>query len=416
MTTRLKGNMADLVNIVEELSKLTVIEAAVLLTGDYFGMLLADEGADVVKIESPGLGDYIRDHMGAIAPHNSPYHLFVNRNKKSVTLDMKHPDARDVFARLVERADVFITGFTAGTPARLGMGYEDVRAIKPDIVYAQATGFGARGPYATMPTHGLMMNALVGSPKLEMHDGHVRAAPGNGGGGNQGVVVGPLFAAYAVAAALFRRERTGAGAYIDVACSDAVLATSWPGSAITRNAARVEPVAMSPMFAGGVAARYAYYETGDGKFILFCPEEHKFWQRFCELIDRPDLLAKDDPTVVADFGEDVELWDELQRIFHTRTQAEWVADFLALGIPGAPALRPDDLGDDPHLRARGILVDEHHPVAGEFHTFASPVLVDGEEFSIRVPAPALGEHTDEVLADLGYDATAIADLRARGVV
>jgi crotonobetainyl-CoA:carnitine CoA-transferase CaiB-like acyl-CoA transferase len=392
-----------------------VVEAAVLLTGDYFGMLLADEGAEVVKIESPGLGDYIRDHMGAVAPHYSPFHLFVNRNKKSVTLDMKRPEGKEVFARIAADADVFITGFTADTPARLGMGYEQLRAIKPDIVYAQATGFGARGPYATIPTHGSMMNALVASPQLEMVDGHVRTAPG-GGGGAQGVVIGPLFAAYAVAAALYRRERTGEGCYIDVSCADAVLASSWPGFAVSRNREGLEMVAMSPLVYGGVAARYAYYETSDRKYILFCPEEKKFWQRFCELVDSPALVAKHDDSVVTDFGEDPELWDQLQEIFHTRTQTEWIDDFIRLGIPGAPALGPDELADDPHLQARGMLFDEVHPVAGRFHTLANPVLVDGQEFSVRVPSPALGEHTDEVLGSVGYSPEELADLRAAGVI
>ena len=173
-----------------------------------------------------------------------------------------------------------------------------MRAIKPDIVYAQATGFGARGPYATVPTHGSMMNALVAPPRLEMVDGHVRSAPGSGGGGGaQGVVVGPLFAAYAVAAALYRRERTGEGCYIDLSCADAVLASTWPGAMISRNEEGLEMVAMSPLRSGGIATRYAYYETSDHKYLLFCPEEKKFWQRFCELVDRPDLFAKHDDSV-----------------------------------------------------------------------------------------------------------------------
>ncbi len=395
-----------------------VVEAAILLVGDHLGMLLGDEGADVVKIESPGLGDYIRDHMGAIAPRCSPFHLYVNRNKRSLSLDLKREEAQEVLRRLVIDADVFVTGFAADNPARLGMGYEQVRAIKPDIVYCQATGFGARGPYATLPAHGGMMNALVAAPLLGRdRDGHAReVADPTRRPAADGVIVGPLYAAFAVASALLRRERTGEGAYIDISCADAVLASSWLTSLLEMNQERLQRVAMPASDIGGVTARYAYYGTADDKYILFCPEELKFWRRFCDAIDRPDLLERHDDSVITDFGDDPELYDELQRIFDTRTQRVWIELFLELGIPGAPALGLAELGDDPHITARRMLLDEHHPDAGLFHTLADPIRVDGEEFALRTHAARVGEHTDAVLAELGYSGSQIEGLRAGRVV
>jgi crotonobetainyl-CoA:carnitine CoA-transferase CaiB-like acyl-CoA transferase len=391
-----------------------VVEAAVLLTGDYLGMLLGDEGADVIKMEAPPLGDYIRDHMGAIAPRHSPYHLYVNRNKRSVAVNLKSEGGQDVLRRLIAGADVFITGFTADTPTRLGMGYEQLQAIKPDIVYCQATGFGADGPYASIPTHGGMMNALVAAPPLHMgKDGRVVIGPDQS---PQGVVVGPLFAAYAVAAALYRRERTGAPSYIDVACSDSVLAATWPTTMLGLNDDRLVRVAMpARQEEGGVQARYTYYETSDGKYVLFCPEEKRFWASFCHAVDRPDLIAKHDDSVVTDFGNDPELLDELQRIFHTRTQHQWVALCRQLHVPGAPALRLHELGDDPHLQARGMVVDAHHPIAGRFRTLGHPIRTGDFAAAGRLPAPTMGQHTNEVLSELGYGPTEISALRAAGV-
>ncbi len=396
-----------------------VVEAALLLTGDYLGMLLADEGADVVKVESPGLGDYIRDHVGEVAPRYSPFHLFVNRNKRSLSLDMKTRQGAEIFARLMADADVFVTGFTGNVPTKLGMGYDQLRAIKPDIVYVQATGFGAEGPYASLPTHGQMMNALVASQAMELGpDGHARQKTPRSrlAEVSDGVVLGPLFAAYAVAGALFRRERTGAGAYFDVSCADAVLAGSWVDSLLKLNEGRYRKHAMPPALEGRPAARYNYYATSDGKFLLFCPEELRFWSSFCNAVGRPELIATHDPELVVDYGDNQDLYDELQRIFLTRTLDEWMELFIANRIPGAPALTVDQVTDDPHVRFRQMIVEEQHPVAGAFRTLASPIRRPGEVFEIRVPAPAVGEHTDAVLSELGFGLDEIAALRADGVV
>jgi crotonobetainyl-CoA:carnitine CoA-transferase CaiB-like acyl-CoA transferase len=392
-----------------------VVETGVLMTVDHLGRLLGDEGADVVKVETPQLGDYLRNIMHRFAPDWSAFHMILNRNKRSVTVDARTLEGREVMARLIERADVFITGNVGATNEKLGLDYESVRRIKPDIVYCQATGFGARGPYAEVPTHGQMMDALGGgAASMELDDrGYVtRSAGAEETPGSGGVVIGPLYAAFGVAAALVRRSRTGEGAYLDVSCADAVLASSWVPGMRSLNADVIEPGS------GGVgeSAKYQHYETADGKFLLFCGIEAKFWDNFCRAVGRESLIEGHRRDLVVDFGGgDDELRAELQRIFHTRTLAEWMEVAVEHDVAMGPALRLDEVDDDPHLRARGIVVTEDHPVVGAFRTLGNPIVVEGASFEIR-GAPAHGEHTDEILAELGFDDAARAELRAQRAV
>src|SRR4051794_27393852 len=189
-----------------------VIETGVLMTVDNLGRLLGDEGADVVKVESPELGDYLRDILTTFGPGWSTFHLTLNRNKRSVAVDARTAEGAEVMARLIESADIFITGNVGTTNAKQGLDYESVRRINSGIVYCQATGFGASGPYAEVPTHGQMMDELGGSTApLEVVDGAAQIVSGEKQPPHLGVVVGPLHAAFGVAAALVRKERTGEG-------------------------------------------------------------------------------------------------------------------------------------------------------------------------------------------------------------
>jgi len=192
------------------LEGVTVVETGVLMTVDQLGRLLGDEGADVVKVESPGQGDYLRNIMTRFAPDWSTFHLALNSNKRSLTCDARTPEGREVLSRLLERADIFITGNIGDTNRKLGLDEESVRAIRPEIVYCQATGFGASGPYAEVPTHGQMMDALGGgAPPMALDDDGFVVATGDAVGGSGGVVIGPLYAAFGVACALARARLTG---------------------------------------------------------------------------------------------------------------------------------------------------------------------------------------------------------------
>jgi crotonobetainyl-CoA:carnitine CoA-transferase CaiB-like acyl-CoA transferase len=397
------------------LEGVTVVETGVLMTVDHLGRLLGDEGADVVKVEIPGVGDYLRNIMTRFAPDWSTFHLALNRNKRSLTCDARTAEGREVLARLLARADIFITGNVGATNQRLGLDDDSVRAIRPDIVYCQATGFGASGPYAEVPTHGQMMDALGGAtPPLTLDDEGFVVTKGDAEPATGGVVVGPLYAAFGVACALARARLTGEGCYLDVSCADAVLSSQW-----LHAIAELNPELVDRSWSGkgpGESAKYQHYQTADGKYVLFCAIEPKFWDHWCRAVGRDDLLAAHRNDLVVDFagGEDA-LRREIQEVFHTRTLAEWMQLAVDHDVALGPALRFDEVADDPHLQARGQIVVEQHPIFGAMRTLGNPVVVPGEPFTVR-SAPSLGQHTDEVLAELGYDDDARARLHEIGVV
>jgi crotonobetainyl-CoA:carnitine CoA-transferase CaiB-like acyl-CoA transferase len=399
-----------------------VLECAVLFNGDQTGRLLADLGADVVKVEAPGIGDYLRDFLGQITPHHSPAHLYVNRNKRSVAVDLRTETGRQVFFALLRTTDIFVDGFAGDACDRLGIGYEAQRAVKPDIIYVQCSGFGAVGPYANVPTHGQMMGALGGGVELRLRDGLVEEVGGLG----DGTVVGATNAAMTAVAALSYRDRTGRGARIDAAGSDAVLAVQWFKPTYAWNDHRLTDRRGMPK-GQGPTARYHFYETKDHKYLLFCGIEHKFWRNFCEEVERPDLVGAADEGGPVDFGtpdsgvspglgHGTDLRHDLQSIFHQRTLAEWMDAALRADVAMGPANQLDDLLDDPHLSAREIIVETDHPMAGAVTQVGWPAPVFGQPFEVFRPAPALGEHTDEVLLELGYTPEALSGLRDSGII
>jgi crotonobetainyl-CoA:carnitine CoA-transferase CaiB-like acyl-CoA transferase len=238
--------------------------------------------------------------------------------------------------------------------------------------------------------------------------------------GGEGTAAGGVHAAYHVAAALFRRDRTGSGCYLDASGADGVLANGWVGAVYGLNDHRItDRQDLRPRGQGAhEGAKYQWYETRDHQFILFCCIEHKFWSRFCLAVDRPDWAGRTDERGPVDFAHtDLGLRRELQDLFRTRDQAEWIALAVAREIPIGPCHQGAmSLLDDDHLRQRTILVEGEHPSAGSFTYIGEPVIVDGARYRVRRPAPGLGEDTAEVLAELGYDAARVASLRADGVV
>jgi crotonobetainyl-CoA:carnitine CoA-transferase CaiB-like acyl-CoA transferase len=402
-----------------------VIEAAVLLNGDALGMYLGDQGADVIKVEAPPRGDYLRDMHGQIKPRYSVTHLQCNKNKRSVSLNLRTDSGREVFWKLLATADVFVDGFAGDACARLGIGYEEQRVRKPDIIYCQVSGFGSTGPYAPIPTHGQMMNALAGSMPVRLGaDGFTHPVDAKLTHGVFGVGMGPdaaaLHAAYSVVAALFRRSRTGLGAHIDVSGADAIVASGWRCLSQYLNDDRIaDRLGTIPETEESGAAKYQTYQTADGKYLLFCCIEHKFWQRFCDVVGRDDLKAAADTRGPVDlgFGNDG-LRRELQAIFLTRDLEHWISLAAEHDLPIGPNhSSAQDLVDDAHLQARGIFHEGSHPVAGPFtYTGRASLMLGEAPYRVRLPAPAFGEHTDEVLEEIGCSPAEIEDLRSRGVV
>jgi crotonobetainyl-CoA:carnitine CoA-transferase CaiB-like acyl-CoA transferase len=405
------------------LAGVRVLESAMLFNGDRLGCLLGDLGADVVKIESPFQGDYLRDFLGQITPHHSPAHLEVNKHKRSVTIDLRDERGREVFWRLLATVDIFVDGNAGEALSRLGVGYQQQRERKPDIVYCQYSGYGAAGPYAQIPTHGQMMNALAAdTPHAMGADGLMHpvteGSPMKQVNGGEGTATGAAYAAYAVAAALWHRERTGEGTYIDVAGSDAVAANSWLAMTYTLNDHRITDRRSLPAVGdGGDGARYQFYETRDGKGLLFCGIEPKFWKNFCRAVDREDLIGAGNDQPVDFAAGRRELRQELQRIFGTRDLAEWMRIAAEHDIAMGPAYRhADEVAGDAHVATRGLFLDAEHPIAGTYTHVGYPAVIDGHAYRVQRPAPDLGQHTDEVLAEIGLSPAEIADLRSGGVL
>ena len=398
--------------MIKLLEGVRVLECAVLFNGDQTGRLLADMGADVIKIEAPGTGDYLRDFLGQITPHHSPAHLYVNRNKRSMTLNLRSEDGRRIFFELLQTADIFVDGFAGDACDRMGIGYEAQRAVKPDVIYVQCSGFGATGPYANVPTHGQMMGALGGGVELKIgDDGLVEEI----GGVGDGTVVGATNAAMTAVAALQYRHKTGHGVKIDAAGSDSVLAVQWFFPTYAWNDHRLTDRRGMPRKSEGPSAKYQFYETKDKKFILFCGIEEKFWRNFCKEVGRLDLVDSHDRSSPVDFGPSA-LRYELQSIFHQRTLAEWIDAAIRADIAMGPANQVGDLLDDPHLTSREIIVETEHPNAGQVTQVGWPAPVSGQRFEVTRPAPELGEHTDAVLRELGYSDERITTLREASLI
>lgn len=389
------------------LEGLRVVEVA-LLAPNMLGMHLADLGADVVKVEEPGRGDYTRAVGGTLLGDVSMLHVRWNRGKRSIAIDLRRPEGAAVFRALVGASEVVIEGLRAGALARRGLGYDALAAVNPAIVFASLSGFGQTGPYRDLATHGVAYDAYAGLAPPERTDEGFPTIPRRYY--DIGTKAGALYATIGVLAAVMRARATGRGTWLDVAQADAAVAF---------NAGRIDEIlagARIPNERGGMteAVRYQYYDTADDRTILFQASERHFFERFCNAVGRTDLLAGESG---AEFGEhargDTALRRELAAIFATRAQAEWVQFFVEHDIPGGPVNRATDLLEDPQFQTRFAPPD----TPGDEPRLLGPPIHTGEAQGATSPAPELGQHTDEVLrALLGYDDAAIAELRASGVI
>jgi len=387
-----------------------VLEFGILLNGDVLGMYLSDLGAEVLKVEEPTRGDYLRDMLGIITPHHSPAHMQVNKNKKSVAINVHTPEGKKAFFELLKTVDIFADGLRGGACEAMGVGYEVQKEIKPDIIYMANTGFGMTGPYKRLPAHGFSMVAVMGGLSgqkdengfVDRVDNQTDVFGGVKGGG------GAEYAVMAGLAALIRRDRTGQGAYIDCAASDAGLMSSWLAAVTNLNYDKItDLVGMSPRGeassgwpAGSIL--YSLYESKDGKFMLFAAIEPKFWYNFCDAIGRDDIRDTMRKDTVTDYGLDRPWMRQvLADIFRERTADEWMEIALTKNVPICVANTLDQVPEDPHMKFRGVLVEREHPRAGPFTYVRYPAIVDGQQSDIVIPAPLLGEHTEEVLSAIG---------------
>jgi formyl-CoA transferase/CoA:oxalate CoA-transferase len=391
------------------LAGVTVVDLTRVLSGPYCTMVLADLGARVIKIEHPGRGDDTRHWGPPFVGPEAAYFLSVNRNKESVTVDFKHPEGREVMSRLVARADVFVENFKPGALDRAGFGWETLHQAHPRLVYASISGYGQSGPRRNEPGYDAVIQAEGGLMSI--------TGDANGPAYRLGVaitdIVSGLFAAHGVMAALVARAHTGRGQRVDIGMLDATAAL------LTYQAGNYFATGETPVRMGNrhpTIAPYETFPTADGEIVVAVGNDG-IWQRFCPAIERSDLAGDSRFRTNRDRVEHYDLLKrELDRTLGTRSTAEWTARLQKASVPCGAVRSVQEVLDDPQIAAREMVVPITHPIAGPTRVIGTPIKLSETPGSVRTPPPTLGQHTDDVLEELGYDRERIAGLRAAGAV
>ncbi|MGI8596513.1 MAG: CaiB/BaiF CoA transferase family protein [Thermoleophilaceae bacterium] len=387
-----------------------VLDLSRLLPGGFCSLLLADFGADVLKLEDTGMGDYVRwsppFHEGADDSAASALFLALNRGKRSIRVNLREDAGREVLLRLVREHDVLLESFRPGVLDRLGVGYERLREENPALVYCAISGYGQDGPLRDRVGHDTNYLALTGLLGLTGEPG---GPPVQAGGQIADLGGGALMAAFGILAALRERGRSGLGQLVDVSMADGAL--SWLAmSAASRLAGGRKPERGHTELAGGLAC-YRPYACRDGGYVALGALEPKFWQELCRGIDREDLLE-------AQFAPpDSDAHAELERVFLERTREEWTAFAAEHPCCLEPVLDLDEALESELVHARGMVVELDQPGAqAPVRQLGSPVKMSRTPARPPTPGPALGEHTADVLAAIGYSEEEIAALEESGAV
>lgn len=391
------------------LAGIRVLDLTRALAGPYCTLMLADHGAEVIKVEQPGTGDETRGWAPPSIKGVSAYYLSINRNKRSITIDLKHPDGKRALERLIERSDVVVENFSPGTFARLGFPKERVHALNPRAIFCQISGFGQDGPGRAWAAYDLIVQGMGGIMSLT---GEAGADPVMVGVPQADMVAG-MFAAFAIVAALHARERTGVGQTIDATMIGGQVAL------LSRQAARYFADGTVPKPEGNVHASIVPYQTfraADG-FVNICCGNNSLFERFCHAIDL-DEIAEDDR--FTDNGKRVANRDVLIPLLEKRIRALAKVDVVRrlreANVPVGPINSLDAVFADPTVRHLGLIAEVDHPTAGRVRAPGIPVRMDGTPPSIRLHPPLLGEHTDEILGEAGFTEAEIAKLRKDGAL
>ena len=390
------------------LAGVRVLDISQVMAGPYACMLLADLGADVIKIEPPGSGDQTRGAMGfKMKGPDSMGFLNMNRNKRSVALNLKTDAGRELLLRMAKDADILIENYRPGAMTRLGLGYEVLKEINPRLVYTSISGFGQTGPWADRPGFDLMAQAMSGVMSVTGYPG----GPPVKAGVPVADIGCALFAVYGTLSAYIGAKATGQGQYIDASLFDSALAFSvWDVCDYWGTGKEPEPLGTS----NKMTAPYQAMASADGYFVMGANNQ-KLWLKLCALIHRPDL-AEDArfATISLRLANRAALEEELERTFRQQPKDYWVETLLAAGIPAGPILTYPEAFASEHAQVRQMRMEIDHPIEGSVPNIGFAVKLSGTPQQVRRHPPLLGEHNAEVLGELGISSSELIELEAHG--
>ncbi|MXY46199.1 MAG: CoA transferase [Chloroflexi bacterium] len=391
------------------LQGIKVIDFSQILAGPFCTMLLSDMGADVIKIEKPNGGDDTRRYGPPFIEGESAAFLTLNRNKRSIVLDLKSEQGIAVVRRMLEDADVMIHNFRPGVVDRMGLGYADVSALNPSIVYCTVSGFGMTGPYSSRAGFDLVAQGMSGLMSI---NGFAGAPPAKVGVPMADLNTG-MFCAYGILTAYISRLSTGKGQHVDASLIESGIAYTLYESATYFATGEVAGPLGS---AHRMIAPYQAFATEDGYINIGAANQNN-WERMCRAIGREDLL--DDERFASNPERMVSieaLTPIMEETFRTKTTSHWVDILETAGVPCGPIYNIEQVYADPHVQSREMSVALEHPKAGSIRNIGVPVKLSDTPGSVRAPAPLLGQHCDEVLSQYGYDEAEIAAFREAGVL
>lgn len=385
---------------------ITVLDLTRLLPGNFCTLCLADLGAEVIKVEDPVRGDYIR-WMPPFFGEESAYHLLVNRSKKSVCLDLKQPKAKESFLKCLERADVLVESFRPGIMAKLGLDYGTLKGLFPRLVYCAITGYGQVGPFRDRAGHDLNYIGFAGLLSTTKDGAGRPVIPGIQAADLFG---GGAMAALGIVSALIRCQRTGAGAFLDISMTD--------GAAFSQPVALAEPMfeqsqegSTIKVLTGGVVC-YNVYETLDDRFVTLGAIEEKFWQSFVEAVGKPEWKSRQFDA--ADSSDQSSVYGDLCVLFRQKSMQEWEAMLSKVDTCFGVVQTHAEVLRHPLFQARGLFGEMSDPELGTIPQVMSPIKLDGAPFQPKARAPKFGEHTFEVLTSYGVDSATLEALKRSG--
>lgn len=373
--------------------------------GGFCTLILADYGAEVLKVEDIGGGDTTRGSLPKGKKFSAPF-LALNRNKKSIKLNLKEKEGTEIFLTLAKDHQVILEGFRPGVTKRLGIDYESIKELNPSIIYCSMTGFGQEGPYKEKVNHDINIAGIGGLLEITGKKEGPPIIPGV----QIADLNAALMATIGILMSLVNLEKTGRGQYIDISMLDGVI--FWLAMVVSRYGMDKRIPERESLMLNGKHLCYRIYRTKDNKYITIGAVEKKFWINFCKAIGRDDLIEHQ----FTDVNQRRDLLEDVERIFLTKTLKEWLTYFDALEVCHGPVNNLQEVFGDPQVLFRNMLVQAEHPIEGEYSCVGFPIKMSGVQPKIRLHAPDYGEHTEHILRSIGFEDEKINELRSRGII